>query len=62
MNDDSDALRRALGDLLRLLKKAESCPTCEGPSSSFDECHEKEWEDIKRRAETLLKKKANEPN
>lgn len=64
MSNEADDLRRTLGDLLRLLKKAETCPTCEGPSSAFDEgCkHGQEWKAVHARAEKLLQAGKIKPN
>jgi hypothetical protein len=64
MSTEADNLRRTLSDLLRLLAETEHCPTCEGPSSSFDEAcrHHKKWKEIRARAEKLLNVGARKPN
>ena len=69
MSNEADNLRRTLSDLLRLLAEAEHCPTCEGPSSAFDEAckgipggHAKKWREIRARAEKLLGAGARKPN
>jgi hypothetical protein len=53
LQDENAELRALLRELLQLMRGAEHCRECFGPSIAFEGVHARQWESLRRRIERL---------